>query len=271
MVSDFNFNLPAGIAFAMEADRFYAGLALQARPGFEREADPGLGGKLLYAGELNAQTHALMAAANIAGTATLAVSTDLDAQKPAILDGMADFVVNSLDEALRILKNQIRKRETVAVCLAAGPGIREVDIARELLERGVCPDLVGPGAAGEFPALFFPGTPRIEAVGPGDDEVLLTWSVATASALWLPKMDSIAGDCLPPEERAARRWLRRAPRYLGRKARGIRLLRCHQSAAQRLLTRFADSVECGQIGGPVEFHSLWPPDASIRAQSSLIP
>ncbi len=48
--------------------------------------------------------------------------------------------MTSLDEALRILKNEIRKRETVAVCVAAAPETVE----REMLERGVLPDLLPP-------------------------------------------------------------------------------------------------------------------------------
>ena len=55
------------------------------------------------------------------------------AQKQAIRDGVADFLVNSLDEALRILKNQLRKRETVAVCVGLAPA----DVEREMKERGV--------------------------------------------------------------------------------------------------------------------------------------
>ena len=61
---------------------------------------------------------ALLLAGNIAGAASLAVTADAAAQKQSIRDGVADFLVNSLDEALRILKNEVRKREPVAVCVA---------------------------------------------------------------------------------------------------------------------------------------------------------
>ena len=103
-------------------------------------ADPesGLGGRLFYAGELDEEGRALIVAANIAGAATLAASADRAAQKQAIRDGVADFLVNSLDEALRILKNQLRKRETVAVSVTMKPAAME----REMNERGVAPDLV---------------------------------------------------------------------------------------------------------------------------------
>ena len=69
------------------------------------------------------QGRALVVAANIAGAATLAATADRAAQKQALRDGVADFLVTSLDEALRILKNQLRKRETVAVCVALRPAV----------------------------------------------------------------------------------------------------------------------------------------------------
>ncbi len=47
---------------------------------------------------------------------------------------------------------------------------------------------------------------------------LVTWSVASDQAQWLPRLDAIALDCLDADEWAARRWLRLAPRYLGRLA-----------------------------------------------------
>jgi hypothetical protein len=103
-------------------------------------ADPesGLGGSLFYAGEMDEEGRALVVAANIAGAATLVASADLATQKQAIREAIADFLVTSLDEALRILKNQLRKRETVSVCVAMAPAAME----REMDERGVEPDLL---------------------------------------------------------------------------------------------------------------------------------
>ncbi len=102
--------------------------------------ETGLGGKLFYAGELDEAGRALLVAANIAGAATLATTADRAAQKQALREGVADFVVNNLDEALRILKNQLRKRETVSVCVALPPS----DVEREMNERGVSPESAAP-------------------------------------------------------------------------------------------------------------------------------
>jgi len=157
-------------------------------------------------------------------------------------DGVVDFLVTTLDEALRILKNEVRKRETVAVCIAQDPRI----VAREMRERGVLPDLQRP---------FEPSVLK-------ESQALLTWRVASAPSLWLPKIDAIAADCLQQNLGApglafetgesARRWLRLSPRYLGRLAQGVRVLRCSEDTAQALLQRVRDAVESGEIGATVE-------------------
>jgi hypothetical protein len=210
------------LSFIAAVDRLYAGLVLCA------EADSGLGGKLLYAGELDAEGRALMVAANIAGAASLAATADPAAQKLAIRDGIADFLVTSLDEALRILKNEIRKRQTVAVCVALAPKAVE----QEMLERGVLPDLLPPGAPA-FAAFLRQGARPVVPADPTQNQTVLTWSVAASPALWLPRLDDLVLDCLSPAASGARRWLRLAPRYLGRLAQGVRLLRCDKETAVR--------------------------------------
>ncbi|MGA3080069.1 MAG: hypothetical protein ABSD44_01660 [Terracidiphilus sp.] len=259
--------------FALQVERLYAGLILAGsanpagRSGLASEtvdrcpdSQPGLGGTLLYAGELDAKARALMAAANIAGAASLAVSADATAAKQAVRDGVTDFLVTSLDEALRILKNEIRKRQTVAVCVALTPETGEADFAREMAERGVLPDLARP----------------VEGAALQEDEALLAWRVSAAPALWLPKLDAIALECLegeagPARAGSSRRWLRLAPRYLGRLGQGLRLLRCNWETAARFQKQVQERVESGEIGVPVEIQWVSPPAASIRLQSSCTP
>ncbi len=212
------------ISFIAEVDCFYAGLMLRA------QADTDLGGKLVYAGELDAECRALVVAANIAGAASLVATADAAAQKLAIRDGVADFLVNSLDEALRILKNEIRKRQPVAVCVALAPDAVE----REMLERGVLLDLLrGNSAVPTLAAFCSHGARNLVLADAEQDQTVLTWSVAVSPALWLPRLDAIALDCLSPDAWAARRWLRLAPRYLGRLAQGVRLLSCDKETAVR--------------------------------------
>ena len=131
---------------------------------------------------LDEEGRALVAASNIAGAASLAASADAAAQKQAIREGAVDFLVTNLDEALRILKNEIRKGQAVSVCVAARPQAME----REMVERGVRPDLLRPGAtAAELETFLQQGARQIVPVA-GDDPALLAWSVAAAPAEWLP-------------------------------------------------------------------------------------
>jgi len=210
----------------------------------DAEPEQGLGGKLIYVGELDRDGRALLIAASIAGAASLAASADPDRRLQAYRDGAADFLVTSLDEALRILKNQIRKREAVAVCVAAG----SEDVQQEMEERGVLADLLPP-----IPA------------APDPNSVLLAWRIDTAPALWLPRLDALMCDLLDPEDGTARRWLRLAPRYLGRLAQGERLLCCPEATAVRLIDTVRDRVESAQIGVPVEMRLIRHAEATLHS------
>ncbi|MGA9673106.1 MAG: hypothetical protein WBQ94_28160 [Terracidiphilus sp.] len=262
-------NESAFLALSHEVERFYAGLMAAVAPDPKADGDPGPGGKLFFAGELDARGRVLVIAANIAGAATLTATADEAAQKQAFRDGVVDFLVTSLDEALRILKNQIRKRETVAVCVAISPETMQW----EMLERGVLPDLVRP--ADEFAAhspFVSQGALQIPSPAQQGNLALVTWSVASAPAQWLPKLDAIAVECIPSEDWRARRWLRLAPRYLGRLVQGTRLLVCGRAIAASIVERMRGQVEQGVIGTRVEIqvisgglhdqHFLMPPGGS---------
>jgi hypothetical protein len=87
---------------------------------------------------------------------------------------------------------------------------------------------------------------------------LLSWRVATAPSQWLPKLDAIALDCLSASpdhaSRAAYRWLRVAPRYLGRLAQGIRVLRCELNIAKEIVARIQGAVDHGEIATEVHIN-----------------
>ena len=228
--------LPVACAFLAEVERYYRAL-LAAVP--RKDINPGewessAGGNLLYAGVLDEPGRALVVAGNIAGAATLTAAPDPAAQKQAIRDGVVDFLVTSLDEALRILKNEIRKRETVAVCVAIEPH----DLEREMEERGVAPDLMRDATMER----------RTAQRGHG---VLVNWHVAAAPALWLPKLDALAAECLSVEAVEAQRWLRLAPRYLGRMAQGERMVTADAEFAASFSERVGQAVERQELAVPV--------------------
>jgi hypothetical protein len=237
--------------FAGQVWRLYAALASTAPVASDPESEPSLGGRLLYAAELDTYARALVVAANIAGAASLSATDDRTAQKQAIRDGVVDFLVNSLDEALRILKNEIRKHETVAVCVAAAAEA----IEREMLERGVLPDLLPPASSlrpnGE--RFLKQGARRIEIGTAREDEVLVGWQVSAAPARWLPQIDAIALGGLSVDDLVSRRWLRLAPRYLGRLAQGLHLLACGQASAERLIDAVRGEIDSGNIPVTVDF------------------
>ena len=216
--------------------------------------ETGLGGNLFCAGELDENGRAMVIAANIAGAATLVATADPAAQRQAIREGVADFVVTTLDEALRILKNQLRKRETVAVCVALP--LSEID--REMNERGVAPDLLRRD-------LRIPPLHEALALHEGEETefdlrripAVVTWRVGSALPKDLAKLDEIALDCLAVDAWAARRWLRLSPRYLGRLAQGLRLLDCNREFAARFFEQLNQRVVRGEIAFAFETFSYF--------------
>ena len=248
------------LSFTLQVEQLFDGLMRVARSPLGREqephaesdlTEPHLGGTLIYAAELNADVRALLVAANIAGAASLTATSDAARYKQAIRDGVADFAVNSLDEALRILKNEIRKHEPVAVAIGASP----LEVEREMIERGVLPDLVAPSGRQGFDAAWA-SVLRIELSDAQNERDWVSWCVRSAPRQWLPKLDAIAmdlvGDGAGEAEVAARRWLRLAPRYLGRLAEGVRVLRCEPAMAIGFMDRVRTVVERGEIGVAVE-------------------
>lgn len=231
---------PSALDFVARVANAYASLA-ESR---HSDSKTGLGGKLFYAGELDEGGRALLVAANIAGAATLATTADRVAQKQALRDGVADFVVNNLDEALRVLKNQLRKRETVAVCVALPPS----DVEAEMNERGVSPDLLRRDVhiAPNHEAFVFHEGEETE-FDLSKIPAVVTWRVESALPNDLAALDEIALACLDPKEGQARRWIRFAPRYLGRMAQGLRLLDCNREFAARFSERVRQSTDCGEI------------------------
>ncbi len=221
-------------------------------------ADPetGLGGKLFYAGELDGGGRALVVAANIAGAATLVVSADVASQKQALRDGVVEFVVTDLDEALRILKNQLRKRESVSVCVALPMSEPLSRIDGEISERGVAPDLLRRElCVPQYHEALVHHESQENELDLGKIPALVTWRVDSALPKDLALLDEIALACLDTEEWKSRRWLSLSPRFLGRMAQGLRLLSCDHKFAKRFIERVRQSIDLREIPVAVEISS----------------
>ena len=97
-----------------------------------------LSGKLIVSGGMGGMGGAQPLAATMNRAAFLGVDVDPERIKKRLKTGYCDFMVNSLDEALRILKNAVRKKENVSVGLIGNCA----DVIPELADRGVVPDIL---------------------------------------------------------------------------------------------------------------------------------
>jgi urocanate hydratase len=97
-----------------------------------------LSGKLIASGGLGGMGGAQPLAATLNGAAFLGIDVDPERIKRRVKTGYCDVMVNDLDEALRILKNAVRKREAASVGLVGNCA----DVIPEMARRGVVPDLL---------------------------------------------------------------------------------------------------------------------------------
>jgi urocanate hydratase len=97
-----------------------------------------LAGKLVASGGMGGMGGAQPLAATLNGAAFLGIDVDPERMKRRVKTGYCDVMVNDLDEALRILKNAVRKHEATSVGLVGNCA----DIVPELARRGVVPDLL---------------------------------------------------------------------------------------------------------------------------------
>jgi urocanate hydratase len=104
----------------------------------EKHFGGSLEGKLIVSGGMGGMGGAQPLAATMAGAAFLGIDVDPERIKKRLKSGYCDFMVNSLDEALRILKNAVRKKENISVGLVGNCA----DIIPELADRGVVPDIL---------------------------------------------------------------------------------------------------------------------------------
>ncbi len=94
--------------------------------------------KLVVSGGLGGMGGAQPLAATLNGAAFLGIEADPERIKRRLRSGYCDIMVNDLDEALRILKNAVRKGDAVSVGLTGNCA----EVVPELARRGVVPDLL---------------------------------------------------------------------------------------------------------------------------------
>jgi urocanate hydratase len=104
----------------------------------DRHFDGDLAGKLIVSGGMGGMGGAQPLAATMAGAAFLGIDVDAGRINRRIQNGYCDLLVNSLDEALPVLKNAILRREAISVGLVGNCA----EIISHLAERGVVPDIL---------------------------------------------------------------------------------------------------------------------------------
>ncbi|HTZ46144.1 MAG TPA: urocanate hydratase [Verrucomicrobiae bacterium] len=97
-----------------------------------------LSGKLVVTGGMGGMGGAQPLAATMNGAAFLGIDVDPERIKKRVKTGYCDVMVTSLDEALRILKNAVRKGEATSVGLVGNCA----DLIPELAKRGIVPDVL---------------------------------------------------------------------------------------------------------------------------------
>jgi len=177
-----------------------------------------LAGRLLLIDGLADEGDTLLVAASIAGAASLVLETRIEMVRHCVRNGIADFAVNTLDEALRIQKNEIRKRQPIAVLLEREPS----DVLGEIVERGAQPDLLRWTSAEPVSQPFI-DTLRQRGARPLPDSLEtdpdpareVCWRAEGSSAA-LRQLDLLAAQILPQPDLERQNWVARAPRYLPR-------------------------------------------------------
>lgn len=203
-----------------------------------------LGGWLLTVFGLDAAGIAALIAGAVAGAAVLAVDAQRERVKELLRYGISDFVVNELDEALRILKNEVRKKQPVSVCLSADAEA----VAHEMVERGLQPEVMAGRQVAEAATLKERGAVWLEPGSPGG--TLVAWHLVGDRAAWaagpvLARVDELAADSLDESSAETpwrRNWLQRAPRYMGRRLAAERCVRMSESEAGRLTAKLGEDL-----------------------------
>jgi hypothetical protein len=201
------------------------------------------GGQLVFTSGGGSSASGLPTAVSISGGTTLALDPDGLTVKAVFRQGGVDFVVNTLDEALRVLKNEIRQHRPLGVGLIA-----EIEpVLAEMAERGVLPDLqigiTGSGVAAEpsqqqaLESLRQNGmkslqlqTNSLGAVVPSAEAAAwrsrLGWHEALLvldSSVTARATDAPLIEMLPSSDHIRRNWTERIPKYQ-RDARATRLV-----------------------------------------------
>jgi Urocanase Rossmann-like domain len=215
-----------------------------------------LAGCLLLVDNLSDEGDALLIAASIAGATSLVVESRTEMVHYSVRNGIVDFAVSTLDDALRILKDEIRKRQPVAVLLERQP----VNVLAEMAERGAQPDLLR--WASLDPAMR-PYLEKFRKRGarpfPAPEELKLDpahevcWRAEGSTAL--RQLDLLASQILPQDDFARQNWVARAPRYMPRAFRLERRVQMTPEESTAFLAAIEERAQHSALAGRVSIEA----------------
>src|SRR5882757_8815463 len=214
-----------------------------------------LAGRLLLIDGLAHEGDALLIAASIAGAASLTLEIRTEAVRHCVRNGIVDFAVTTLDEALRILKNEIRKQQPIAVLLEREPA----SVLAEMVERGAQPDMLRWADAdaalkASLDALVARGAqplppPRKMSFDPARE---VCWRAGEGGSAVLRQLDLLACEILPQEDAERQNWIVRAPRYLPRALRLERSVAMTDRECAAFLAAVEERAQQGALAARVE-------------------
>ena len=224
-----------------------------------RDTAGGLAGLLLTCVGFDLEGAELALATTISGGTFLAIDPSSEHLKTAVRNGACDFMVNTLDESLRVLKNELRKKKALSVGLLGEASA----ILSAMAERGVQPDLVADcgasniGSTHPYPMALMQFIER-GAVGVDTHAstvadlggfVKVVWTAASLADL--RRMDELALGLVSADDSIRRRWLQHAPGYFHRQRPLQRVLGMLPKEVTQLAEEFKNAISAGEIQSPV--------------------
>lgn len=223
---------------------------------FPNPSAAGLAGCLVACVGFAAEGAELALATTISGGTFLGIDPSSEHLKAAVHNGSCDFMVNTLDESLRVLKNELRKHKALAVGLLGDASV----ILPAMVDRGAQPDLVAETPSPSDIRLYRPALLQLmergagnidmsaENSSPSTGQIEVVWTAANATDL--KHLDMIALQQLPPEDIQRRRWLQQASGCFYRQHPLQRVLHLRPDELTLLLRAFQQTMSAGEMQAP---------------------
>lgn len=186
---------------------------------------PVWGGALVLNVGLDTSGCAVALACNAAGAVCLTLEPQSERLRASLRNGVSDFAVNTLDEALRAIKNEVRQKRPLSVGLEGSPA----QLMDELLDRGVAPQIfAAPDTYPEHAARFASTGARPLSFHSSEAAAMTVQLVSQPATAWtlltfafntgreLREFDARMLALLGPADNLRRQWLNAAGRLFPR-------------------------------------------------------